>query len=452
VNVAELKLLFALEALWTVSVNGREFLQLRSEDIEVEGARLRFGRFSRKILEIHYLRTNVVRLRVRSRLRSQIETVTFYAGEMLPSAADLQRRRRNFQRQLAPAVEKHCGARITGQLLHSDKQHGIGGAYPRFLIGRTHAVIAVDEDEQAPVINGIMRAAIQWAAIVRRRLCVVVPAGRSDTISGRLRAMPSLRNSLEWLEWDGEALQPLRWNAAGLDTEVYPCIKPDVQPEVDRICAIAPELLQAVPHIPARAVSIRLRGIEVARVGESGTTYPLGEPLEPIIEEISKTRRAGSRHPLARAHEEAWLESNLIGQIRDLLPVRKECIYPQVPSFSGSERKIIDLLTVTDSGRLAVIEIKASADPDLPFQAFDYWLAVERHRQAGDFEANGYFRGVEVRNEPALLVMVAPLLSFHRTLDRLTPFLPRELPMMQIGINQSWKREIKVLRRKGALG
>jgi hypothetical protein len=452
VNVAELKLLFALEALWTVSVNGREFLQLRSEDIEVEDSRLRFGRFSRKILEIHYLRTNVVRLRVRSRLRRQIETVTFYAGEMLPSAADLQRRRRNFQRQLAPAVEKHCGARITGQLLHSDKQHGIGGAYPRFLIGRTHAVIAVDEDEQAPVINGIMRAAIQWAAIVRRKLSVVVPAERSDTISERLRAMPSLRNSLEWLEWDGAALQPLRWNAAGLDTEVYPCIEPKVQPEVDRICAIAPELLQAVPHIPARAISIRLRGIEVARVAESGTTYPLGEPLEPIIEEIAKTRRAGSRHPLARAHEEAWLESNLIGQIRDLLPVRKECIYPQVPSFSGSERKIIDLLTVTDSGRLAVIEVKASADPDLPFQAFDYWLAVERHRKAGDFEANGYFRGVEVKDEPALLVMVAPLLSFHRTLDRLTPFLPRELPMMQIGINQSWKREIKVLRRKGALG
>jgi hypothetical protein len=452
VNVAELKLLFALEPSWTVSINGKEFLQLRSEEIEIGNSRLRFGRFTRRIIEVHYLRTNVVRMRVRSRLRSQIETVTFYAGKMLPSAADLQRRRRTFQRQLAPVLEKHSGTRITAQILHSDKQHGIGGAYPRFLMGKTLAAIAVDEDESAPVINGVMRAAIQWAAIVRRHLSVVVPAGRSGTICDRLRALPSLRNSLEWLEWDGETVQPLRWNAAGLDTEVYPCVELNVQAEVDRICGIAPELLQAVPHIPGRAISIRLRGIEVARVAESGTSYPLGEPLEPIIEEISKARRAGSRHPLARAHEEAWLESNLIGQIRDILPVRTECIYPQVPSFAGSERKIIDLLTVTDSGRLAVIEIKASADPDLPFQAFDYWLAVERHRKAGDFEANGYFRGVKLRNEPALLVMVAPLLSFHRTLDRLTPFLPRELPVMQIGINQSWKREIKVLRRKGALG
>jgi hypothetical protein len=225
-----------------------------------------------------------------------------------------------------------------------------------------------------------------------------------------------------------------------------------VKTEVQRICAIAPDLLQAVPHIPGQAVSIRLRGIEVAHVTEGQTTFPLGEPIEQVVEELAEARRAGSRHPLARAHEEAWLESNLISQIRDVLPVRREFIYPQVPSFAGDERKIIDLLTVTDSGRLAVIEIKASPDPDLPFQAFDYWLAVERHRKAGDFMSNGYFKGIEIRDEPALLVMVAPLLSFHRTLDRLGAFLPRELPVMQIGLNQTWKRDIKVLRRKGALG
>ena len=451
-KIAELRILFALEPSWTVSVNGKEFLRLRSNEIEVEEPRLRFGRFTRRILEAQCLRTNVVRVRARSRLRSQIDVLTFYAGEILPSAAELQKRRRNFQRLLAPAVAKYCGERISGQLLHSDKQHGIGGAYPRFLAGRAQAVIAVDADESAPVVNGIVRAAIQWATIVKRRLSIIIPTGRSQTIATRLREMPALRTAFEWLEWDGESLQPLRWKTADVETRVYPCIEPNVQAEVARICAIAPDLLQAVPHIPGRAVSIRLRGLEIARVAEGQTTFPLGEPLEPLVEELAKARRAGSRHPLARAHEEAWLESNLIGQIRDILPVRKDCIYPQVPSFAGDERKIIDLLTVMDSGRLAVIEIKASPDPDLPFQAFDYWLAVERHRKAGDFAANGYFKGIEIRDEPALLVVVAPLLSFHRTLDRLTAFLPRELPMLQIGINQAWKREIKVLRRKGALG
>jgi hypothetical protein len=452
VKIAELKILLALEPSWTVSVNGKEFLYLRSNEIEIEDPRLRLGRFSRKILEAQSLRTNVVRVRAQSRLRSRIDVLTFYAGAILPSSAELQKRRRGFQRTLGPAVERYFRQRISGQVLHSDKQHGIGGAYPRYLLGRTQAVIAVDADESAPVINGIMRAAIQWTATVKRRVSVVVPAARSQTIAARLRAMASLRNTFDWLEWDGEVLQTLRWNTPDVETHVYPCIEPNVHGEVARICAIAPDLLQAVPCIPGRAVSIRLRGIEVARVAEGETTYPLGEPLAQLVEELAEARRAGSRHPLARAYEEAWLESNLIGQIRDLLPVREDCIYPQVPSFAGDERKIIDLLTVTDSGRLAVIEIKASTDPDLPFQAFDYWLAVERHRKAGDFTSNGYFKGVEIRDEPALLVMVAPLLSFHRTLDRLTAFLPRELPLMQIGINQTWKREIKVLRRKGALG
>jgi hypothetical protein len=225
-----------------------------------------------------------------------------------------------------------------------------------------------------------------------------------------------------------------------------------VDADVSRILAIAPTLLRAVPNIAGRAVSIRFRGLEVASVTEKETTYPLGEPLETVIESLARERRHGSRHPLARAHEEAWLESNLIARLRDVLPVRQDVIYPQVPSFRGEERKIIDLLTVTDDGRLVVIEIKASADPDLPFQALDYWLAVERHRKAGDFEANGYFRNIRVQNQPAILVMVAPLLSFHRSLGRLLAVLPPTLPLLQVGINQTWKQEIKVLRRKGALG
>jgi hypothetical protein len=67
-----------------------------------------------------------------------------------------------------------------------------------------------------------------------------------------------------------------------------------------------------------------------------------------------------------------------------------------------------------------------------------------RHRKAGDFEANGYFRNIRVRNEPAILVMVAPLLSFHRSLERLLSILPSTLPLVRVGINQTWKREIKV--------
>jgi hypothetical protein len=98
-----------------------------------------------------------------------------------------------------------------------------------------------------------------------------------------------------------------------------------------------------------------------------------------------------------------------------------------------------------------VIEIKASPDPDLPFQALDYWIAVERHRTAGDFQSRGYFAGRKLQDEPAMLVLVAPLLAYHKTTGRMMAALPTEIPLMEIGINQSWKKQIKILRRKGML-
>ncbi|HET9215568.1 MAG TPA: hypothetical protein VFR18_01235 [Terriglobia bacterium] len=451
VQIEELRILLALESSWTISINGREFLHLRAADIGIEGSQLRFGRYSRTILEVEGLGASGVRVRARSRLRSRGDVLSFYAGEMLPSAAELRRRRSTFQRRLAIAVSRYLGKRVTRQTLHSDKQHGVGGAYPRLLVGSTGAVIGVDPDEATPIVNGIMRAAIQWAAVVKRRVTVVVPRDRSQTIVTRVMSLPRLREAFDWLAWDGIDLSPLPLSR-GAETRVHPYVQLSVKSEVARILAIAPALLQAVPHIAAKAVSIRLRGLEIARVSETGVTYPLGENVESLIESLGQQRRHGSRHPLAHAHEEAWLESNLIARIRDVLPVRQDLIYPQVPSFEGDDRRVLDLLTVTDDGRLVVIEIKAAADPDLPFQAFDYWLAVERHRKAGDFEANGYFKRLRIRDEPALLVIVAPLLSFHKSVDRLLAILPPGLPLLQIGINQTWKRGIKVLRRKGALG
>jgi hypothetical protein len=225
---------------------------------------------------------------------------------------------------------------------------------------------------------------------------------------------------------------------------------PDAVVEVERIRGLAPDLLQAVPHIAGKAVSIRLRGVEIARVSGQGTAYPLGEPLSDVINELARARRHGSRHPLARAHEERWLESNLLADIHQLIPsIDTRHVYPQVPSFVGEDRNIIDLLTVTPEGRLVVIEVKSSPDPDLPFQALDYWIAVERHRKAGDFRDNGYFTGCNLQDAPALLILVAPLLAYHKTAGRMIAMLPADVPLMEIGINQDWKKNIKVLRRKG---
>jgi hypothetical protein len=453
VQTEDLKFLLALEPTWIVSLNGEQYQTLSSSDISVDDCRIHLGPQVRRLLEVQWLRPNVIRLHARVKYRSRVDVITLFPGNRLPSSAQSQRRRRQFQTSIAPAVCDYLGTRkIERQMLYSDRRYGIGGAYPRFTTG-SHAVITVDPDESSSVVNAIMRAALLWEPLVRRHMTVVIPHGRHHTISARLRVTPHLRNRFNWVQWDGHALSPLATDSIAPETHVHGFDMPEVSEEVARICALAPDLLQAVPYIPGRAVSVRLRGVEIARVSAEGTTYPLGEPLEQIIHEIAEARRPGSRHPLARAHEERWLESNVISQIRQVLPsIDVRHIYPQVPSFVGEERNIIDLLTATREGRLVIIEIKASADPDLPFQALDYWIAVERHRKAGEFQTQGYFAGRTIQDLPALLVLVAPLLGYHKTVGRLLNTLPKDVPLLEVGVNQGWKREIKVLRRRGLVG
>jgi hypothetical protein len=44
------------------------------------------------------------------------------------------------------------------------------------------------------------------------------------------------------------------------------------------------------------------------------------------------------------------------------------CLYSLVPAFSASDRAMIDVLTITRDGRLAVVEPKADEDTHLPLQ------------------------------------------------------------------------------------
>src|SRR5260370_15243722 len=68
-------------------------------------------------------------------------------------------------------------------------------------------------------------------------------------------------------------------------------------------------------------------------------------------------------------------------------------VYAQVLANAGSEHGILDLLTVTRSGRLGIIELKTSEHIHLPLQAADYWLPVPRQLQSGEIARYGYFQG-----------------------------------------------------------
>src|SRR5206468_3611583 len=102
-------------------------------------------------------------------------------------------------------------------------------------------------------------------------------------------------------------------------------------------------------------------------------------------------------------------------------------VYAQVLSNAGGEHGILDLRAVTRSGRLAIIELKASEHIHLPPQAADYWLRVRRQLHSGEIARYGYFPGVALQQASPLVYLVAPALRFHPTTDDLLNDLSPEM-------------------------
>jgi hypothetical protein len=167
--------------------------------------------------------------------------------------------------------------------------------------------------------------------------------------------------------------------------------------------------------------------------------------------EISRVRNADHedrQHPLYSLHPEGWLESQVRAHPEAIdASLRATPLYGQVPIFSGPERGVIDLLGIDHTGRVVVIEIKATADLQLPFQALDYWLRVRKHLEAGDFERLGYFGGHVVSQEPPRILLVAPALEFHSTTETLVGALSPQIEMTRIGLAADWRAGLRVMFR-----
>jgi hypothetical protein len=157
---------------------------------------------------------------------------------------------------------------------------------------------------------------------------------------------------------------------------------------------------------------------------------------------------ADCAHPLYQRNPEAWLESQVRANLRDidsrLLPAP---VYGQVPQFTAGERDVIDLLGVEKDGRLSVIELKATEDIHLPMQALDYWMRVRWHSEQGDFGANGYFRGVELRRDAPRLLLVAPALEFHPTNEKVLRYFDPGIEVERVGVGLEWRKDLKVMFR-----
>ena len=284
------------------------------------------------------------------------------------------------------------GWRIADLTSHGDLEHSLSPSYPRAMVvegQRAWAAIASPLDDNA---DRLLTFGLVWHHYLRMRernlhiegLALFVPKEKSRTTC--LRARWLNRNALQTaiFEYEGDGWErAVETSQGNLDTHLNHASQP--QP-------------------------VRWRG-------------PYGAEHGP----------------------EWWLEQTVRNQPR-LIDARlcELPVYGQVPVVAGIERGVIDLLATTLDGRLTVMELKATQDPNLPIQALDYWMRVAWHAARGEFAQSGYFPGVPLRADPPRLLLVAPSFEFHPTSEVLIGYLDPSIEVERVGLAVEWERQIRV--------
>jgi hypothetical protein len=343
-------------------------------------------------------------------------------------------------------------------------------AYPRaFLRHGRHAWAALacppDADPAAALSFGLI-----WLDYLRRRerrlavegLALYVPAGRERSAALRLLCLDAARARFElfaYTEDDFVARADPR-DHGNVDTRLDACRRPEPNH------AEAWNALTGIPGVECvlkhdGRASFRVRGIEFAELAEGELTFGLAErrPAGPhhlaeirqLAAELARVRAPEPEdrdHPLFRNAPEAWLESEVRAHLEVVdASLLLEPLYGQVPAFAGGDRGVLDLLAVDRSGRLAVIELKASADLHLPLQALDYWIRVKWHLDRGEFSPRGYFPGVALRPDPPRLFLVSPALDFHPTTELILGYFSPVVEVERIGVAVEWRKGLHVMFR-----
>ena len=359
-------------------------------------------------------------------------------------------------------------------------------------------IIGVNAEESPAIIDGVLTLGILWLAYCRehfagKRVChglkVFLPAGCGGTTRARMAWLN--RELAQWELYEvGAGSEDLvsidtadqgnlkmrlvhAFNPAG-SGGASPGRRGSHHALVTRRYAKPGDRRRA--H--ANEVTLSLYGLEFARVRQgfvadsfdrqAHVTFGAGASETPLLEETealfadlmqrlfeSRYPEGSARNPLFRLQPESWLQSILAGdlsQIDDCLG--RHVIYHQVPAFAGADRAMLDLLTVTRGGRLAILELKADEDLHFPLQGLDYWIRVHWLQQqrsssgAGELEQNGYFPGIPLLPHSPLLYYIVPALRVHPSMDTVLQHLSPAIAWTLIALNEAWRTEPKVVFRK----
>ena len=353
-------------------------------------------------------------------------------------------------------------------------EFSLSPAFPRaFLRHGQHGWAALacppDGDAAAVVTFGLI-----WLDYLRARerrlavegLALYAPAGAERAAALRLLCLDPTRTRFELFTYAAEdfvaRIDPR--DHGNLDTRLEACRRPDPNQSGSWLGIATLPGVESVPKADGR-LSLRVHGIEFAELSGGELRFGLTErraagpqhigEIEQLAGELARARAAEGadrENALYRRAPEAWLESQVRRNIEIIdASLVADPVYDQVPAFAGGERGILDLLAIDRAGRLAVLELKASADANLPLQALDYWIRVKWHLERGEFHARGYFPGIALRPEPPRLLLVAPSLEFHPTTEALLGYFSPSIEVERIGLAVEWRKGLQVMfRLRGA--
>jgi hypothetical protein len=407
-------------------------------------------------------------------------------GEEVESSGWARQRRSEFEKIVCRLIEGTLGAKIERVTTHRDAARQLSGIYTRLILnkaGERIVAAAVNSSEAQREIDGVLTAGLIWldragrlrSAKRANRLLLFVPSGKADHVAGRMTALRQDNGlSVELFEVNeksgeigavrpfdqGELFDPVKHR--------LPKAVPELQPNPlrDRVLALAPGVIRLYRRPGSSVDSFRVRGLEVARLTSRGLLFGVGSKkrrcedewgeLESFVGQVLRLRRADGEekfHPFYRLQAERWLEEVIREDVKRLdARLDPRFIYPQIPAHRNDDYAMVDVLGITEDGQLVIIELKVADDIELPMQAIDYWLKVEWHRRRGDFERRGYFPGVKIADRPAMVLLVSPLLRFHRTFNLIAGWIHESIPVYKVGITEEWRRGIKVVRRERANG
>lgn len=370
---------------------------------------------------------------------------------------------------------------------HPNLEHSLSRKYLRilFLSGRKKCGVLSPIDDAPESCDGILSQAIIWLNYLESLkppapeiIYMLLPAGRELVTQSRFHWIRGAghRIQLARVHLDENQLELLDPADSGnLDThltQIHRRLPPENYREdqlVAEVKKISPQNIDVLPLDSLGRISFQIRGLEFAQwLPGHPSRIKYGVPCDTLVscreewlrmvqlvESILEERQGPPSSPhkhFYRTQGERWLESLVLHDIRQIDPLLDPAyVYPQVPMFLGTDRGIIDILSITQKRRLAVLELKIHEEIALPCQGLDYWLRVRWHQARREFQENGYFQGISLASNPPLLYFVCPQFDYHSTFPQIARQISASVPLVQIGLNEDWRKGLQiVLRRQSA--